>query len=167
MRQPELVTANISPAIVGDIPERGRRTIAAPSKVTTRAGKPNLKKVSDGTSAGLFTGHGVYGAAFAAVIDPLYQAELRARSTMPAKAPNPHDRIEGRSHITQIIDTTSAMAHPALESRTLYRGVHADPRMVRRPARGKARGPRSGAVFPSRQGRRARPAGRGRGRHQR
>ena len=99
----------------------------------------NLKNVSAEIPLGVFTCvTGVSGGGKSTLlIDTVYRAA--ARKLMGTReAPAEHDRIDGPGTARQdhrhrpIADRP----HAALQSRHLYRRLHADPRLVRRPAGG-------------------------------
>ena len=121
-----------------EIPERRppnhRRTI----KVINARGN-NLKNVSAEIPLGLFTCvTGVSGGGKSTLlIDTLYKAIARKLNNASEGAA-PHDRIEGLEHIDKIIDIDQSPIGrtPRSNPGDLHRRVHADPRMVRRPARG-------------------------------
>jgi excinuclease ABC subunit A len=85
----------------------------------------------------------------------------RARAGRPAR-PHPGRRAPRQDHRHRPV---ADRPHPPLEPRHLYRRLHADPRLVRRPARGKGAGLRAGALLVQRQGRALRGLP-GRRRHQ-
>jgi excinuclease ABC subunit A len=96
----------------------------------------NLKNVSAEIPLGVFTCvTGVSGGGKSTLlIDTVYKAA--ARKLMGTReAPAEHDRIEGLELLDKIIDIDQPhRPHTALEPRHLYRRLHADPRLVRRPA---------------------------------
>ena len=145
------LTGELSVAIPERKPPNHRRTI----KVINARGN-NLKNVSAEIPLGLFTCvTGVSGGGKSTLlIDTLYRAIARKLNNASEGAA-PHDRIEGLEHIDKIIDIDQSPIGrtPALESRDLYRRVHADPRMVRRSARGQGARLRARTLLLQRQGR--------------
>ena len=71
------------------------------------------------------------------MIETLYKAAGAQAATARASTPAPHDRIEGLEHHRQghRHRPVADRPHAALQSRHLYRRLHPDPRLVRRPAR--------------------------------
>ena len=145
------LTGEMSVAIPERKPPNHRRTI----KVINARGN-NLKNVSAEIPLGLFTCvTGVSGGGKSTLlIDTLYKAIARKLNNASEGAA-PHDRIEGLEHIDKIIDIDQSPIGrtPAFQPRDLYRRLHADPRMVRGPARGESARLRAGTVFLQRQGR--------------
>jgi energy-coupling factor transporter ATP-binding protein EcfA2 len=153
--QSELADRQISHRrIAVPIPERRppnhRRTI----KVVNARGN-NLKNVSAEIPLGLFTCvTGVSGGGKSTLlIDTLYkalaQAQRRQRGPGPAR-PHRGPRAPRQDHRHRPV---ADRPHAALEPGDLYRRVHADPRMVRRPARGQGARLRARPLLVQRQGR--------------
>jgi excinuclease ABC subunit A len=69
--------------------------------------------------------------------------------------PAPHDRIEGIEFLDKVIDIDQSpdRPHAALQPGHLHRRLHADPRMVRRPAGGQGARLRARPLLLQRQGR--------------
>ena len=145
------LTGELSVEIPERKPPNHRRTI----KVINARGN-NLKNVSAEIPLGLFTCvTGVSGGGKSTLlIDTLYKAIARKLNNASEGAA-PHDRIEGLEHIDKIIDIDQSPIGrtPRSNPGDLYRRVHADPRMVRRPARSQGARLRARAVFLQRQGR--------------
>ena len=115
-------------------PINPRRTL----KVIDARGN-NLKNVTAEIPLGLFTCvTGVSGGGKSTLlIDTLYKAVAR-RLNGASEGPAPHDRHR-RARAPRQGDRHRPVAdrpHAALQPGDLHRRVHADPRMVRRPARG-------------------------------
>ena len=128
----------------------------------------NLKNITAEIPLGLFTCvTGVSGGGKSTLlVDTLYKAIAR-KLNGASEAPAPHDRIEGLEHLDKVIDIDQSPIGrtPRSQPRDLYRRVHADPRMVRRPARGQGARLRAGPLLVQRQGRALRGLP-GRRRHQ-
>ncbi len=118
------------------VPERRAKNPARVLKIIGARGN-NLKNITTEIPLGLFTAvTGVSGGGKSTLlIDTLYKA-LARRLNGANEAPARFDRIEGIEHLDKIIDIDQSPIGrtPRSESRHLYRRVHADPRMVRRPA---------------------------------
>ena len=144
----------------------GERTVAIPAR--RRAADPgreltivgargnNLKNVTATIPLGLFTCvTGVSGGGKSTlVIDTLYKAAARHLNGA-SEPPAPHDRIDGLERDRQG-DRHRPVAdrpHAALEPGDLYRRLHADPRLVRRAARGQGARLSAGPLLVQRQGR--------------
>ena len=137
---------NRSPASIctGELADRGAGASAASTqkgrmlKRRRRRGN-NLKNVTGEIPLGLFTCvTGVSGGGKSTlVIDTLYKAVAR-RLNGARERPAPHDRIEGLEHLDKVIDIDQSPIGrtPRSQPGDLYRRLHADPRMVRRPAGG-------------------------------
>ena len=128
----------------------------------------NLKNVCASIPLGLFTCiTGVSGGGKSTLlIDTLYKAVAR-RLNGAREHPGAHDRHRGAGAPRQG-DRHRPVAHrphAALQPRHLHRGLHADPRVVRRPARGQGARLPAGALLVQRQGRALRGLP-GRRRHQ-
>ena len=132
-------------------PQNPRRTL----KVVNARGN-NLKNVTAEIPLGLFTCvTGVSGGGKSTLlVDTLYKAVARKlngaeRGPCPAR---PHRRAraprQGDRH-----RPVADRPHAALEPGDLYRRLHADPRMVRRPARGEGARLRARPLLVQRQGR--------------
>ena len=156
MRNPDSLTGKyLTGELSVEVPERRppnhRRTI----KVVNARGN-NLKNVTAEIPLGLFTCvTGVSGGGKSTLlIDTLYKAIARKLNNASEGAA-PHDRIEGLEHIDKIIDIDQSPIGrtPALEPRDLYRRLHADPRVVRRPARSQGARLRARPLLLQRQGR--------------
>ena len=128
----------------------------------------NLKRVDAEIPLGTFTCvTGVSGGGKSTLlIDTVFRAAAR-RLNGAREAPAPHDRIEGFEYLDKVIDIDqSPIGRDAtLEPRDLYRGLHADPRLVLRPAGGEGARLRAGPLLLQRQGRSLRGLP-GRRRHQ-
>ena len=153
--------------VIEPIPERrpcnARRTL----KVVNARGN-NLKNVTAEIPLGLFTCvTGVSGGGKSTLlVDTLYKAVAR-RLNGASRAPAPHDRHrraraprQGHRH-----RPVADRPHAALQPGDLHRRVHADPRMVRRPAGGEGARLRARPLLVQRQGRALRGLP-GRRRHQ-
>ena len=130
------------------IPERRPKNARRALKVVNARGN-NLKNVTAEIPLGLFTCvTGVSGGGKSTLlVDTLYKAIAR-KLNGASEAPAPHDRIEGLEHLDKVIDIDQSPIGrtPRSQPRDLYRRVHADPRMVRRPARGARRAATSPAA---------------------
>ena len=91
----------------------------------------------------------------------------RAAAQGRARHPGAHDRIEGVEHLDKIVDIDqSPIGRTPRSNPATYTGCfHADPRLVRRAARGEGARLRPGALLVQRQGRTLRGVP-GRRRHQ-
>ena len=129
------------------IPERRPKNPRRTLKLVGARGN-NLKNITAEIPLGLFTCvTGVSGGGKSTLlIDTLYKAVAR-RLNGAHEAPAPYDRIEGLEHIDKIIDIDQSPIGrtPRSQPRDLHRRLHADPRMVRRPARE----PRRAATSPA------------------
>jgi excinuclease ABC subunit A len=150
------LTGELSVEILERKPPNHRRTI----KVINARGN-NRRTRLGGNSAGLFTC--VTGGLRRRQVDAPDRHALqgdRPQTQQRQRGRRPDDRIEGLEHIDKIIDIDqSPIGRTRAQPRDLYRRLHADPRMVRRPAaEAKARGS-SPAVSPLNvKGGRCRPA---------
>jgi excinuclease ABC subunit A len=151
----------LSGEMIVPIPERRPRNPRRVLKVVNARGN-NLKNVSVEIPLGLFTCvTGVSGGGKSTLlVDTLYKAIAR-KLNGASEAPAPHDRIEGLEHLDKVIDIDQSPIGrtPRSNPATYYRRVHADPRMVRRAARGQGARLRARPLLLQRQGRAAaRPA---------
>jgi len=129
-----------------DIPERKPRTIAHHQVINARGN--NLKNVSAEIPLGLFTCvTGVSGGGKSTLlIDTLYKAIARKLNNASEGAA-PHDRIEGSSISTRSSTSISRRsAAPRAPIRRPIPALHANPRMVRRPAGGQGARLRARAI---------------------
>ncbi len=114
-------------------PTRGRRLTVKGARAN------NLKNITVDIPLGLFTAvTGVSGGGKSTfLIETLYRAVAR-KLNGAREIPGEHKSIEGLELLDKVIDIDQSpdRAHAALQSRDLYRRLHADPRMVRRAARG-------------------------------
>ena len=152
MRNPDSLTGKyLTGELAVEVPERRppnhRRTI----KVVNARGN-NLKNVTAEIPLGLFTCvTGVSGGGKSTLLDrhalqvDRPQAQQRQRRR---RAPRPHRgaRAYRQDHRHRPV---ADRPHAALEPRDLYRRLHADPRMVRRPARSRRRAATSPGASPS------------------
>jgi len=135
------------------VPERQARNPRRVLKIVNARGN-NLKGIDAEIPLGLFTCvTGVSGGGKSTLlIDTLYNAVAR-KLNGASLAPAPHDRIEGLEHIDKIIDIDQSPIGRTLQPRHLHRRLHADPRMVRRPAREQGARLRARPLLLQRQGR--------------
>ena len=119
------------------VPERRRATIRRRMLKIVDARGNNLKNVTAEIPLGLFTCvTGVSGGGKSTLlIDTLYKAVAR-KLNGASEAPAPHrpHRGPGAHRQDHRHRPVADRPHAALQSRDLYRRLHADPRMVRRPA---------------------------------
>ena len=127
----------------------------APTRASLRvigARANNLKNVTAEIPLGLFTCiTGVSGGGKSTLlIDTLYKAAAR-KLNGAREHPASIERIEGLEHLDKIIDIDQSpdRPHAALEPGDLHRRLHADPRVVRRPARSQGARLSSPAASPS------------------
>ena len=145
------LTGELSVEIPERKPPNHRRTI----KVINARGN-NLKNVSAEIPLGLFTCvTGVSGGGKSTLADrhalqgDRAKAQQRQRGRRPAR-PHRGPRAYRQDHRHRPV---ADRPHPALQSRDLYRRLHADPRMVRRPARSQGARLRARPLLLQRQGR--------------
>ena len=136
-------------------PSGGRATPRRTLKVVNARGN-NLKNVTAEIPLGLFTCvTGVSGGGKSTLADRHAlqgagaQAQRRQRSPRPAR-PHRGPRAPRQGHRHRPV---ADRPHAALQPRDLHRRVHADPRMVRRPARGQGARLRARPLLVQRQGR--------------
>ncbi|WDT81380.1 MAG: hypothetical protein MPW14_06435 [Candidatus Manganitrophus sp.] len=117
-------------------PERRREAKERRLKIVGAPGN-NLRNVTAEIPLGTFTCvTGVSGGGKSTlIIETLYKACAR-RLYRRARTPGPATGSRGWSFIDKVIDIDQSpdRPHAALEPRDLYRRLHADPRLVRRPA---------------------------------
>ncbi len=156
MRNPDSLTGKyLTGELAVEVPERRppnhRRTI----KVINARGN-NLKNISAEIPLGLFSCvTGVSGGGKSTLlIDTLYKADRAQaqRRQRRRRAARPH-RGAGAYRQDHRHRPVADRPHPALQSGDLYRRVHADPRVVRGPARGQGARLRARALLLQRQGR--------------
>ena len=133
------------------VPERQPRNPRRTLKIVNARGN-NLKNIDAEIPLGLFTCvTGVSGGGKSTLlIDTLYNAvarKLNGASLAPAAArPHRGPRAHRQDHRHRPV---ADRPHAALQSGDLHRRLHADPRMVRRPARDPRRAATSPAASPS------------------
>ena len=98
---------------------------------------------------------GVSGSGKSTLIEDILHRALARHFYRARVIPGAHDRITGFEHIDKVIDIDQSpdRPHAALESGDVHRPLHADPRAVRRAARGEDPRLRAGTLLVQREGR--------------
>ena len=147
---------------------RGARAISARCSTSGRARQQPARTSTSQLPLGTFTCvTGVSGGGKSTlIVETLYKA-LARRLNGAREHPGAHDAHRRRraSRQDHRYRPVADRPHAALQPRDLYRRLHADPRLVRRPARGQGARLRAGALLVQRQGRALRGLP-GRRRHQ-